>query len=740
MFNDQDADLQRELLAVFRIELDEKLQSLTDLLLRLEKGPPAPEREGILEEIFRAAHSIKGAARGVGLTEIADLSHRMESLFAALKKHPQHPATEAMDAALAALDCMRPVLSAFEAGEPLPEQRIAALNFRLTSLCDGMQGLSVPHQQARASRWRPPPPVEPVAEEKPVREAPPAVESETLRIPVEKLERLSAWAEEIQVTLQDRLDPGESLRAVVARVEALAERLDGRVESARSCQAAIEGLFAATAALQGELTRGSAHLRTLTRSLREEISRLRLVKVTTLTQPLPRMVRDLARELDKRVELVVDGEDPLVDRFLLNPLRDPMNHLLRNAVDHGIESPAARVALGKPDTGRIRLTFAQVGHRLRIRIEDDGAGMDPEAIMGVAIRKGMVGAEEGRAMSREDCLQLIFRPGFTSRELLTTLSGRGVGLDVVRTTLRGLQGSVRVESEPGRGTVFVLDLPMTMATQRGLLVRVAGRSVAIPSKQIDRILSVAPEMRVRIANREAVLVDGTPYPLVPLAGLLAWSDPLASRWERNWPAVVVSNGWRGVVLVVDDLVEDREMVIKKLPPPLSAVPGVMGGAILGSGRVVMVLDPVLLVDMAWRMPAQAHVISEGIHPVERPKRRILVVDDSITSRTLESNILTGVGHEVRLATQGEEAWEILLAEPGFDLVVTDVQMPVLDGFQLTGRIKGNLTLREIPVLIVSSLGSAEDQRRGVEVGADAYIVKGQFETRALLEMVEQLLP
>ncbi|MEO5331167.1 MAG: hybrid sensor histidine kinase/response regulator [Magnetococcus sp. YQC-5] len=786
MFNDLDANLQQELIAAFRIELDEKLQTIADQLLQLENNPTAMERNGMLEEIFRAAHSIKGASRGVGLSVVADLSHRLESLFAVLKKRPDLPISAAIDATLATLDFMRKAFEQFIQGIDVSAQQSEEIRTRLTQLIEGIPAVeSMPSAgvclddppKKPGSSWRPPrgvvsdtgrgipaesvslPPVweesKPAATQEPIVNEPvmgsTANESvmasgdvEVIHVTVDKLERLGGLTEEIHVALLDLLDPGEKTQMILAQAQILADWMNtmnaiNPMDQGR-CHAkeAVKAIQSACAGLRHEWTTAARQLKILTHAMRDELHQIRLIKASTLTRPLPRMVRDLARELDKQVQLEIVGDHLVMDRVVLNLLRDPLNHLLRNAVDHGIESPQHRQDSGKPQCGLIRLHFSQDGHRMRIRIQDDGMGMDPEEIARSARRKGIVDDEECRKLNLEQKLELIFRPGFSSREILTTVSGRGIGLDVVKTNLRAIQGQVQVETTAGRGTTFILNLPLTIATERGLLIRVADQVLAIPSKHIDHILLVDSTMKIRVDHRDAILLGTTPTPIVWLSELLGLRQGSALPWIRAMPAVVVSNGWRNVAFLVDDALEDREMVIKPLPPPLYAVPNVAGGAIMGTGQVVMVLDPAALVESALRHSTSITLDQQEKAVVETVKKRILVVDDSITTRTLENNILTNAGFEVQLATHGAEGWEWLQKQT-FHLVVTDVQMPIMDGFRLTQLIKTSDACKTIPVIIVSSLGSTEDRQRGVEVGADAYIVKGQFETRALLEIVEQLI-
>ncbi len=760
MFKELEPSLQQELIAAFRVELGEKAETISTGLLQLEKGADPVRRGEILEGLFRAAHSIKGAARGIGLEVAADLSHDLESLFATLKKQAAPPSSESMDAALAALDFIKNGFEDHVRGRPLSQAHGKELGERLTALAkpapETTAEPSPPAETATTAtpptgggkrpgkRWRPPPVPAP-GERKPPEPAPPeptpgpATAEGPIRdipVPVEKLDRLNARAEEIHVNhleLRDPLKTTAAIRQRTEEIEHLLRTLPALPEEVRDGIAELRGLCEG---LETDLAVSSRQLQRLTHTLRHDLHLLRLVKATTLTRPLPRMVRDLARELGKKVHFSIDGDDLEIDRALLGFVRDPLIHMLRNALDHAIESPERRQTLGKPQEGRLAIRIQRRGNGIHIRVSDDGAGLDPKKIARAARRKGLFSTEELETMETDQLLELIFQPGFSSRNQLTATSGRGVGLDVARANMRAINGRVRVESDPGVGTIFTLELPLTLATERGLLVRCHDRLFAIPTKSVDRIRLVHAAEILRIENREAVSMEGKPVPLARLTNLLALDHSLALTGSQPLPAVLVSNGWQQVALLVDDVVGEREIVIKRLQAPLYEVANVAGAAITGSGQVMIVLEPAELLESA--LNSRDATVMPETRTEPPPPTRVLVVDDSITTRTLEKNILQGAGFQVRVAVNGQEALRNL-REERFDLVVTDVQMPVMDGIELTERIKNDDTLRDIPVIIVSSLGSDSDKQQGVRVGADAYIVKSQFETRALLDMVEELV-
>jgi len=472
----------------------------------------------------------------------------------------------------------------------------------------------------------------------------------------------------------------------------------------------------------------------LATGLREDVRDLRMVPAESVLKPFVLTVRELARDLDKRVELVLEGERLEMDRAILDALRDPLIHLLRNAVDHGIEAPTQRRLMGKAETGLITLRLEREGQSVVITVSDDGAGVDSTRVRGRIRELGLASEEEVAALSSRALLDYLFRPGFSTRSVVSDVSGRGVGLDVVQVNLQALGGRIVVETELNGGTRFRLCLPLTLASDHGLLVRAAGQVFALPSLYVQRILELKPARILEVSGSQAVTVDDTPVPLRDLASLLGHSGTLDDYAELI-NVVVIQRGWQRVALRVDHVLGEREMVVKPLAPPLVAVRHIAGGTLGRDGDILLVLAVGDL--LASALGAGGRVVPHA-HAEARPAPRILVADDSITTRTLEQSILENAGYRVQVVADGEQAWEAL-HNGSFDLLITDVEMPELDGFELTRRIRGDSLLADLPVVIVTSLGSEEHRRRGLEVRADAYVVKSSFETRELLEVVGQLL-
>ncbi|MCX6020811.1 MAG: response regulator, partial [Chloroflexi bacterium] len=462
------------------------------------------------------------------------------------------------------------------------------------------------------------------------------------------------------------------------------------------------------------------------RAMEDAVISVRLAPVANLFSPYERMVRDLTREMGKEVRLVQEGGDTEIDRKILENLRDPLMHMLRNAMDHGIERPEERIARGKPRQGAIRLTAAQRGNMIEIELEDDGAGLDPVRLRQSAVRKGMMTEEQAAALDERAARDLIFSPGFSTSTTVTGTSGRGVGMDVVRENVERLNGHITIASTPGWGTRFTISVPLTLATTRAVLVELGTQLFAVPSSMIERTGRVKEANLVSLEGALSVALEGHPVPVVELAGVLERPHTgQPGEWRHYF---VLRQGDRRVALLADRLVGEQEIVIKSLGWPLRRLRNVSGAAVLGTGQTVVILNPTGLLKSALRLLGGGVRAASGpvAQPVERRRKRLLVVDDSVTTRTLEKSILEAAGYDVVVAADGIEALSVLRSEP-IDLAVSDVEMPRLDGFGLTMEIRRDEKLRRLPVVLVTSLEAREHRERGVAAGADAYIVKSGFD-------------
>ncbi|MDQ1492960.1 MAG: two-component system, chemotaxis family, sensor kinase CheA, partial [Actinomycetota bacterium] len=438
-----------------------------------------------------------------------------------------------------------------------------------------------------------------------------------------------------------------------------------------------------------------------------------------------------------RIELL--GESTEVDRSVLEGIGGALTHLVRNAVDHGLEEPDRRRRSGKPTIGRVTIDAREERGTLVLEVSDDGGGIDVEAVRRRGVELGLVSAEQAALAG----LDLLFRPGFSTAGRITEVSGRGVGLDAVVSTVESLQGSVAVRTEDGAGSTFTLTLPLTLATTRSLVLRAAGRTLALPLAAVSRVVRVGAGDIGRSSGRAALIGSGGPVAVAELATVLGFDRaPEPAGGNAAGPpsrlAVIAASGSISAAVLVDEIRGEEEIVINTLPAPLHRVRFTAGATILGTGEVVPVLHAgeVFRAVAGHRPAGPATAADDGPAPSDR--RVVVVADDSVTTRTLERVILESAGYEVRTAADGGQALALVQAG-GCDAVVSDVQMPVLDGFALCERLRADARYRDLPVVLVTARGSRRDQERGVAVGADAYIVKGEFDQENLLATLRRLL-
>jgi len=569
-----------------------------------------------------------------------------------------------------------------------------------------------------------------------------------VRVRVDRLDRMLNLAGELVVGQQLLANHAEQLRALqelAARQSRALGALEGELARLRfspTQRQAIEqrlaalrepvGAAGALAQRQGErFARHISQHDQLLKDLELEVMAARLLPIATTYAGIPRTVRDLAQATGKQVRLELRGETVELDRKVLELLNDPLLHLVRNAVDHGIEPPAERAAAGKPAQGLLELSAEAAGGEVRVTVSDDGRGMEPRRLRERAVRLGLLSAVAAALMPDAEAFELIFLPGFSTTVTVTEFSGRGVGMDVVRSNLLELGGQVRVESQLGHGTRILLTLPLTLVTTRILLVRVGNATFALPASGCRGITWVRRAELRSLEGQPTIVRDDSTLAVVALSELLGVAAPRAFAASERAPAVLAGSPQRPVALLVDALLDEREAVVKPLGALLARQRRYGGAVQLGDGSLVLLLNPVLLVQGARPTPVAAPTQSAR-------RRRLLVVDDSFTTRELIRSILQSAGYDVTATVDGADALEKLRAQP-FDLVVSDVEMPRLDGFQLTASICAGQAHQVVPVVLITSLASEEQRRRGLEAGARAYIVKSQFNQESLLDVVRQLL-
>ncbi|HJV67362.1 MAG TPA: response regulator [Geomonas sp.] len=586
---------------------------------------------------------------------------------------------------------------------------------------------------------------------------PPAAErftaGDTVRVPTRLLESLLLQAEELasaKLAASALVEQAASFASDLTEREAERYRtLDLAREALRRAQpdsreARLAELLEAGCRRERELSgqlrqlskAGERHLWSLgglVDPLLQDLKKLHLLPFSSLSSPLAKLVRDLGRELGKEAEFRAAGGEIEADRRILAELREPLLHIIRNMMDHGIEPPAERRLKGKPERGSISIEVRLVdANRAELRVSDDGRGIDHAQLKKAALRLELISEEDAARISDQEALQLVFESGVSTSPLITALSGRGIGLAIVRESLEKLGGHATVHSSPGEGTSFRLSFPLSFAMIEGLLVETAGRSCLLPAANVECTARAAEGEIRSVENRETVLVNGEVVALVPLSRLLELGERGGEEPVRQY--VLLSAAGKRIAFSVDEVVGVQEVLVKPLGSQLSRVRNVAGATVLGNGRVV----PVLNVGDLFRS-ALSSAGSGAVRPQVTPARRlsVLIAEDSITSRTLLKNILEASGFEVATAVDGMDALT-QLKSGSFDLVVSDVEMPRMDGFQLTAALRREPRFESLPVVLVTGLESRADRERGIEVGANAYLVKSSFDQGGLLEVIEKL--
>ncbi len=761
------AKIREQLISSFRAELAEHVQTMTDGLLALEQGRVEGEqRQSTLETVFRAAHSLKGAARAVNITVIEQLAHALENALDAMQRDVIELTPELFTACYQALDAIQAVQAAYESGETTPPLQALQALAALEPFRSGPQADQEAEGADEPSKAAPPAAAEESAPGLAAVGFPAPGGDETIRVSVSKLDALMAQFSELFVTkirAEQRLAQVRQFQDFIAvwQKEWLSVRSvygqlvhqdiggDGPAGLGRpiarllnyvgASQERLREMSALLNVLWREYANDVMHMSLVIDELEQEIKRVRMLPLSTITGSFGRMVRDLAREAGKEAELQIMGGETELDKRVLEQIKDPLIHMLRNAVDHGVELPEKRVALGKPRRGRITLKAEQLGKDVIICVSDDGAGLDIKAIRQAVARQGGVDAQ---AMSEAELSEAIFKVGVSTSPIITDISGRGVGLDVVRRNVEALHGRIDLDWTAGAGAAFTLILPLTLTSSRGLLVRVSNELFAIPLNAIERIMYVSPEEISPLQGHDTIRYAGRPLTLVQLNDVLELPRLEVQGHEPRLLVVIMAAAERRMAFVVDELAGEQEVVVKGLGKQLGRVGGIAGATVMGSGEVVLILNVADLIKLAMRGECRSvlDALAETTPPVAtRARQRILIVDDSITTRTLEKNILEAAGYNVQLATDGQEALKAIAAGEMPDLIVSDIMMPRLDGFGLTRRIKGDSRTAHLPVILVTSLDSPEDKARGIEVGADAYITKSSFDQDNLLETIEQLI-
>lgn len=761
----------------FQEEAQDLLQRLNEGVIQLEIDPGNRE---LIDQMMRDAHTIKGSSRMVGLIDISDVAHRLEDIMVKIRDGEMAYTPQMSDSFFEALDAI--VFLADNGGVNTDGTLdLPALQAKLTAVAEGGEpgapaGAPEPddaHEDGSADGHE-----ELDREDQEELAEDQVVHSNSSRATAANAKPGAdeGLKSKVQTTIRIRTSQVDSLLNLISEVvigqikdeQRLLELRAGVGEMTEAWQtwvrlksllntiqidddAAMSAIMDEVSTLDGLLLdrrRGESTLlkqygddvsRTsvVINDLQEQGMRMRMLPVSTVFQAFPRAVRDLARSFKKDVDLFMEGGDTELDKKVLEEINDPLVHIMRNAVDHGIESTEERVKAGKPAKGTIRMAARQEGDHIVIEVSDDGAGIDPERVKSAAIRKGYISESEAKAMSDREAIYLIFEKGFSTSAIITEISGRGVGMDVVREFIvEKLKGSLDVHSVMGEGTTFRLTIPLTLAIIRALMLRVGDQVFAMPTASIEETLRIDPSEIIKVEGREVIRRQRRTVPLIQLGDILG--VPHTGHEGLKIPIATIGFSGHRMGFMVDALVGEQQIVIKPLGTHLLKVDNVAGVTILGAGEVVPILNvPDLMANARHRAGQKT-----GGQVVEKERtgpRKILICEDSFTTRELERSIFEAAGYDVEVAMDGAMGFAKLKEGLDVDAVVSDVQMPNMTGFELTRAIKADPGLREIPVIIVTSLERDEEKAEGIDAGADAYITKSVFNQDTLLDTVERLI-
>jgi len=794
------------MMELFRMEASERLATLTEGLVLLESAEPSP---GAIEPLMRAAHSLKGAARIVGLDAGVQIAHAMEDCLVAAQRGQVRLGPPQVDLLLRGVDLLTQMSQVEEAAiaswqdsqagavenlvaqlhavirqgnssstadevspptpplpaaaEPVPAAAAGTPDSLVSPTAPELSTcLSPPEVSAPRAPASPPPPgreeesagAQSVAVSRPGPSGSGEPADRVIRVTAESLTRLMSLAGESLVQTRRFRPFVDSILRLKVQQSGLLETLrqledrishKGHLLPAAEHEMFMNAYDQAERCLQGlsqtletieEFARGGEDL---SGRLHHEVLASRMRPLADGIRGFSRLVRDISRELGKQARLEVVGETTGVDRDILDALEAPLNHLIRNALDHGLETPDERRAVGKDPVGTIRLEARHRAGMLQIMVADDGRGINLERLRMRVVERGLTTAAMAERLSEAELLDFLFLPGFSTKDQVTEVSGRGVGLDVVQSMVQAVRGSVRVTSQPGQGTRFLLLLPITVSVIRALLVEIAGEPYAFPLNRIDRIVMLDRDDIRELEGKPHLLVDEQPVGLIEAAQVLEL--PTSPRGDARLPVVLASDRSHRFGVIVDRFLGERDLRVAPLDSRLGKVPNLNSASVLEDGWPVLILDVedmIRSIDNLLRGRRVGRLGKGTVGHEPRGPRRILVVDDSITVRELERQLLESRGYLVDVAVDGVDGWNAVRTGH-YDLVVSDIDMPRMDGIQLVSHIKRDPRLRSIPVVIVSYKDREEDRIRGLDAGANSYLTKSSFHDQTFLDTITDLI-
>ncbi len=769
-----DQDFTEELKEIFKNEAEDYLNILSSGLLELEEHRE-PE---LLEQIYRTTHSLKGAARAVNYTGIEELCQVMETIFSRIKNGEMELTHELTDLLLAGVEELKTMINSDdpdqEADYDLLEQLQKVLKGSVPTVSTKVQKSSSANQSESESEHKIKnkngsqketakdvyPTESPKKKSAPKSNTSSASQSETIRVSFNRIDQLVNQSEELlmiklksdhyvqnirELTDMLRINKETLLNLLNHIQETSSQHKQSLIPNTKLSErvnqiinmfnGTVQGMFAFEKRLLQFYTlleSDNHQISSLIEHHLTDIRQLMMFPFSTITNYLQTSTRRIARELNKQIELKIIGGEIELDKHVLEELKDPLIHIIRNSIDHGIEHPEERLMKGKPEKGKITIEVLPPREQnIVIHISDDGRGIDLEKVKQSALRKKLVTPEELDHFSESQILAFIFKSGFSTTEKVSRLSGRGLGMAVVAEHVEKLGGTVTIENKAPFGCSILITLPLNMATSRGILIEVSNRRFIIPTRIVETPLRITPNQLKSVEGNRVINVNGRNIPVFELATLLNLK-PKQIDPHKKLNILILNWGQKRMALIIDHIADEREILLKRLNPPLEDISFLAGATILGDGSLV----PVLNISDLFKSSSQ--IVKDKSPKKPSAKKRILVAEDSITSRVLLKNVLEGAGYEVTTAVNGAQAWQFL-QEKKFDLIVSDVEMPETDGFELTKKVRADEKLKSLPLILLTSLGSEKDRKKGLESGATAYFIKSSFEQKSLLELIEKLI-
>lgn len=771
-------DFRKKIFETFKIEASENIGSMSSYLLELENGVGNNRKNELYEVLYRAAHSLKGAARAVDYEEVESLCHAFEDVMSAIRNDEIVFNSRIFDALFHTVDLIESILNS-DSLEVSPDLSDAiSIHLENLSLVEAGLEYEVP---------KPKPKNDKVEINKIQHETPIIIDSflttentnsekkknlqidsrkavETVRISASRMNSLLTQTEELLTLKLAGINRTENLQNTLNKIVNWNKKSSSAVVSTNNLnQCLSKNVNLKTAqnnldeivnfcnwsksqmnVIESELTELLIFSQNETYStnlkidsLLADVKKLIMVPFNDLLDGFPKMIRDISKDLGKEAELSIEGENIEIDRRILDEIRSPLIHILRNAIDYGIESPDLRLKKNKPVRGNIKIKIEQPeNNKIELVVSDDGAGINIEKLKNIYSKNEQIDKKNSSTLSRKELLSYIFRSGISTSDLVTDLSGRGLGMAIAQDTIEKLGGTIEVETEENKSTTFTIQLPLSVVTYRGVLFNLSGRKFIVPTQKIKQVLMVNQNSIKTINNKATISFNNEVVPLINLSEILEIQE---KKNETEFIQVMVFElRNKRIAFVIDEVIREQEVLVKKFNKQLSRVRNILGATILGSGEVVPILNINDLFKSSVKNNFNVHSFSALKETVEKQKKSVLIVEDSITSRTLLKNILEGAKYNVTAAIDGVDGYT-KFKEGNFDIVISDVEMPRMNGFELTAKIRSGKESSEIPVVLITSLSKREDREKGIDVGANAYIIKSNFDQSNLLEVLSRLI-